>query len=79
MEPLYRLLKHTQPWIWSTQQQKAFDRSKHLLLSSRVLVHFDPSKEIRLACDALPYGIGTVLSHVLADGSEICLKKPFKK
>ena len=70
MEPLYRLLKHAQPWTWSTQQQKAFERSKQLLLSSKVLVHFDPRKEIRLACDASPYGIGAVLSHVFSDGSE---------
>ena len=44
--------------------------SKRLLTSSQVLVHFDPTLEIVLPCDASAYGIGAVLSHHLADGSE---------
>ena len=44
--------------------------AKELIVSSQVLVHFDPKLRIRLACDASDYGIGTVLSHVMPDGSE---------
>ena len=44
--------------------------SKELLLSSQVLVHFDPTLEITLACDASAYGIGVVLSHRFPDGTE---------
>ena len=69
LAPLYKLLKH-EPWHWKTQQKRAFERSKKLLLSSRLLVHFDPSLEIRLACDASAYGIGAVLSHQMPDGTE---------
>ena len=47
-----------------------FQASKQLLLSSQVLVHFDPNKELILSCDALAYGIGAVLSHKMPDGSE---------
>ena len=35
-----------------------------------MLVHFNPDLEIRLACDASDYGIGTVLSQIMTDGSE---------
>ena len=41
-----------------------------LLESAEVLVHFDTTKEIILACDASPYGVGSVLSQVMDDGQE---------
>ena len=43
---------------------------KESLVSSQVLIHYDPSLPIRLAADASAYGIGAVLSHVLDDGTE---------
>ena len=70
LAPLYKLLKHREPWHWTNKQKQAFENSKKLLLSSQVLVHFDPSLEIHLACDASAYGIGAVLSHQMPDGTE---------
>lgn len=35
-----------------------------------MLVHFDPSLDVFLACDASPYGQGAVLSHVDEKGVE---------
>ena len=71
LAPLHKLLKHSTPWQWNTERQEAFDKSKKLLTSSQLLVHFNPELEIILACDASNYGIGAVLSHRMPDGSEI--------
>ena len=35
-----------------------------------MLVHFDSSEQLLLACDASPKGLGAVLSHVMDDGQE---------
>ena len=70
LAPLSKLLKQNQPWIWGPKQVKAFEESKKLLLSSQLLVHFDPDLDIVLACDASAYGIGGVLSHRMPDGTE---------
>ena len=40
------------------------------MVSSKVLVHYNPSLPLRLAGDASAYGVGAVISHVMEDGSE---------
>ena len=70
LAPLYLLLRKSSAWSWGKEQQQAFANSKTLLTSETVLAHFDPDREIILACDASPYGVGAVISHVNQDGSE---------
>ena len=70
LAPLYSLLKKGIPWIWTKAQEDAFQASKALRTSSRVLTHFTPTLPVILACDASPRGIGAVLSHRLANGDE---------
>nr|XP_034959630.1 uncharacterized protein K02A2.6-like [Zootoca vivipara] len=41
-----------------------------LLSSDSVLVQYSEARPLVLACDASPFGIGTVLSHRFPDGSE---------
>lgn len=67
LAPLYRLLQKETPWSWGREQEKSFQSAKAQLTSDCVLVHYDPEKELILACDASPYGVGAVLSHRMED------------
>lgn len=64
------MLKNNTEFVWSLKCKKAFEAVKKEMVSDRVLVHFDPNKPLRLACDSSEYGIGAVLSHVMPDRSE---------
>ncbi len=70
LAPPYELFRADTRWRWADKERNAFQASKQLLTSSQVQVHFDPTKELLLACDASPYEIGAVLSHRFADGTE---------
>ena len=70
LEPLCALLRSDNHWKWAEEQQEAFEASKKLLASSKVLAHFNLDLELVLACDASPEGIGAVLSHKMLGGEE---------
>eukprot|EP00731_Ephydatia_muelleri_P004047 Em0002g223a len=70
LAPLYTLLQKGSSWKWEKEQKDAFFKAKQMLTSAKVLILFDPKKELLLASDASPYGIGAVLSHRMEDGSE---------
>ena len=69
MAPLYELLRKDTPWKWGKEQSKAFKQCKTLLHCDSLLMHYDPSKQLVLACDAYTKGVGCVLSHLI-DGVE---------
>ncbi len=54
LAPLHCLLQKQTRWVWGGAQQKAFADVKALLMSSRLLVHYDTHKELVLSCDASP-------------------------
>ena len=62
LAPLYALLHQGVEWSWGLKEQEAFQKSKVLLLSSKVLIHFDPKLPVVLACDAS--------SHKMPDSTE---------
>eukprot|EP00731_Ephydatia_muelleri_P021136 Em0013g863a len=68
LAPLYDLLKSQRSWSWESSQQVAFSKDKELLTSASVLVHYEPDRELVLACDASEYGVGAVLSHHFEEG-----------
>ena len=70
LAPLYQLLHQNVRWQWKDEHKKAFRRAKEALQSSQVMLHFDPKKEVVLACDASLYRVGAVLSHRLNDDTE---------
>ena len=70
LAPLYALLQKNEPWQWKQQQQDAFAKVKQELISPKLLIHYEPQRKLLLSCDASPYGIGAVISHVMDDGSE---------
>ena len=70
LAPLYALLHQGTEWSWDQKEQESFQQSKNLLLSSKVLVHFDPKLPVVLACNASSYGVGAVLVHKMPDGTE---------
>ena len=51
-------------------QREAFDKVRGLLRSSKVFVYHDDPLHLILSRDALPYGLGAVLPHEMADGDE---------
>ena len=57
-------------WCWGNDQSKSFEAAKAALQADTLLVHYDLSKPLILACDVSPYGIGSVLSHILENGEE---------
>ena len=69
LAPLYKLVTKHQPWSWGADQAAAFQKAKFQLTSDVSRIHFDPLKKIALSCDASPYGIRAVLSHLQEDGS----------
>ena len=64
LAPLYQLLRKDVKWNWGEQEQISFYKSKEMLTSIALLVHYDPTKLSVLSCDASWYGVKAVLSQV---------------
>lgn len=65
LHSLYDLLRKDTKFEWTKERDQAFERSKRLLVNSTFLVHYDPTKPLILSCDASPYGVGAILSHLI--------------
>lgn len=69
-EPLYVLTQKDRDFEWTPEQQSSFERIKSEIASDRGLIGYDATLPLVLAVDASPVGLGTVLSHRMANGEE---------
>jgi len=60
-EPIRMLQKKGNEWIWSHEQEKAWQELKDLVKSEPVMQFYDPKKDILVSCDASKAGLGAVL------------------
>uniref|UniRef100_A0A914UTP1 RNA-directed DNA polymerase n=1 Tax=Plectus sambesii TaxID=2011161 RepID=A0A914UTP1_9BILA len=67
---LNALLRKDQQWQWTKQAEQEFNSLKKTLTAETLLTHYTPDLPIVVAADASEYGIGGVLLHRMADGSE---------
>ncbi len=67
---LYLLLHIGKPWKWGEAERATFENARSTLTSTSVLVHYDPGKELILACDSSSYRIGAVLSYSSENGMQ---------
>ena len=62
-EPLCRLTKQDEIWMWTDEQENSFQTLKDTLTSDTIMTYFDPSKETELWVDASPVGLAAILSQ----------------
>lgn len=60
-KPLFQLLEKDKKYVWSSEQQKAFENLKDKLTKSPVLAHFNPKLDCELRADASRDGLGVIL------------------
>ena len=69
-EPINRLLKKNEKFVWSDDCEISFRKIKHLLINPPILVYPDFTKQFILTTDASGIGLGAVLSQIGKDGLE---------
>ena len=67
---LYNLTKKDVKFCWTQAHQMAFDSLKRILVSDKLLAHYDPYLILGISADASSYGIGAVLFHIEPNGVE---------
>ena len=67
-EPIRRLTKKDEPFIWEEAQQQSFEKLKHLLTRAETLAYFKNGCKTCIVADAGPTGNGEVLTQ-LQDGA----------
>ena len=61
--PLFNLTKNDVKWLWSQEEQLAFDTLKGLVTSAPILTSPDNSRPFRIEADSSDFATGAVLSQ----------------
>ena len=69
-QPLFHLLKHEVPFIWSNDCKVSFDLLRKALISAPVLAYPNFELPFVIQTDALLYAVGAVLSQLDSEGIE---------
>ena len=64
------LLKKQVKFHWGVKQNQCWKKLRELLSSPPVLCHYSLNLPLKVDCDASPYGVAAVISHVFPDGGE---------
>jgi hypothetical protein len=70
VEPLNRLLKKNIPYVWSEDQQAAFEKLKTCLMTPPILAYPDFDRPFLLYTDASTFALGAILSQKDNDKKE---------
>ena len=68
--PLYKFLRNDVSWKWVSVDAKTFDKLKERLSSNSLLVYFDPTFTLGIACNASSVGISATLFHSYSNRDE---------
>ena len=68
--PLNKLLRKDNPYLWTSAQQNAFELLKQHLIQAPILAYPDFRKEFILLTDASTIGLGAILAQKDIEGNE---------
>ena len=63
-EPLWRLTRKDQTFVWDTPQEESFQKLKELITRAETLAYFKAKAKTRIVADAGPAGIGAILTQL---------------
>jgi len=65
-QPLHKLTRKNDPFLWGFDQQKSFDKLKELFTSAPILGNPDSNKPFIVETDASNFAVGAILSQEFA-------------